>query len=244
MFNNYPTNHPARKWYHRFQLIFYLPILACFWRSSVLNEELLDLRERGSLESGLRMDSDYIKCRCKYAVLMRIVYIYIHVIAPFHHLPGGVWWSWTIFSHIIVMGIVESLSLATLFEMSHNFVQAERNPVASVDATGQPVCWFQSQVETSCSYGGFFSAYFTGGLNFQIEHHLFPRMNSAWFPYISLAVRKVCAKHGVRYVYYPWVWQNFISNAKFIYSAGFECPDSTAPSCTRRSLSEGVTRVS
>jgi len=36
------------------------------------------------------------------------------------------------------------------------------------------------QVETSSTYGGKIAGYLTGGLNFQIEHHLFPRMSSAW----------------------------------------------------------------
>ena len=29
----------------------------------------------------------------------------------------------------------------------------------------------------------------TGGLNYQIEHHCFPRMSSAWYPYIQVCVR-------------------------------------------------------
>jgi fatty acid desaturase (delta-4 desaturase) len=120
----------------------------------------------------------------------------------------------------MVMGAAESLTLALLFALSHNFEQSERDPVATVEKTGEPVCWFQSQVETSCTYGGFISGCFTGGLNFQIEHHLFPRMSSAWYPYIAPTVRRVCAKHGVRYVYYPWVWQNFISTVQYIHAAG------------------------
>ncbi len=38
-----------------------------------------------------------------------------------------------------------------------------------------------TQVETSSTYGGKIAGYLTGGLNFQIEHHLFPRMSSAWY---------------------------------------------------------------
>jgi fatty acid desaturase len=60
----------------------------------------------------------------------------------------------------------------------------------------------------------------TGGLNFQVEHHLFPRMSSAWYPYIAPTVRKVCEKHGVRYAYYPWVWQNLWSTVKYMHKTG------------------------
>lgn len=54
----------------------------------------------------------------------------------------------------------------------------------------------------------------------QVEHHLFPRMSSAWYPFIAPKVREICAKHGVRYVYYPYVWQNMISTIKYMHKAG------------------------
>ncbi len=34
---------------------------------------------------------------------------------------------------------------------------------------GTPVDWYKSQAETSCTYGGAWAGYLTGGLNFQIE---------------------------------------------------------------------------
>ena len=45
-------------------------------------------------------------------------------------------------------------------------------------------------------------------------------MSSAWYPYIAPKVREICAKHGVRYVYYPYVWQNMISTIKYMHKAG------------------------
>lgn len=118
------------------------------------------------------------------------------------------------------MGFVESLTLATLFGLSHNFENVDRDPTKPVRESGEPVCWFKSQVETSSTYGAHISGALTGGLNFQVEHHLFPRMSSAWYPYIAPKVREICAKHNVNYAYYPWVWQNFISMIKYVNQAG------------------------
>ena len=42
-----------------------------------------------------------------------------------------------------------------------------------------------------------------GGLNFQIEHHLFPRVPHTHYPKIAKIVRRNCAKHGVRYSFHP-----------------------------------------
>jgi fatty acid desaturase (delta-4 desaturase) len=48
LFNDYPL-HPARMWYHRFQVFFYVPVLAGYWVSSVFNPEVLDLKQRGAM---------------------------------------------------------------------------------------------------------------------------------------------------------------------------------------------------
>jgi linoleoyl-CoA desaturase len=41
--------------------------------------------------------------------------------------------------------------------------------------------------------------WFLGGLNFQVEHHLFPKVCHLHYPALSRIVAEVAAKHGVRY---------------------------------------------
>ena len=38
-----------------------------------------------------------------------------------------------------------------------------------------------------------------GGLNFQIEHHLFPRVSHVHYPAISVVVERTCLEYGVAY---------------------------------------------
>jgi fatty acid desaturase (delta-4 desaturase) len=216
LFKDYPLGHPARTWLHHFQALFFVPVLSGYWLSSVFNLQVLDLKQRGAQSAGLRMDNDFIVSRRKYAIILRVLYIVTNVLSPFWHHGIG----WLPLAHVMAMGIAGSLTLAIPFTLSHNFEHCDRDPTADVRKTGDPVCWFKSQVETSCTYGGFVSGCLTGGLNFQVEHHLFPRMNSAWYPYIAPAVREVCKKHGVKYVYYPWIWQNLISTMKYTHKVG------------------------
>ena len=216
LFNDYPLEHEARSWSHKFQAFYYLPVLAGYWISSVFNPQVLDLQQRGAASVGIKMDSDFVHSRVKYAVALRILYIYCNIVSPF--LYHGL--TLAAFGHIMLMGVAESLGLAVLFSLSHNFENADRDPTAHFRKTGEKVCWFKSQVETSCTYGGFLAGALTGGLNFQVEHHLFPRMSSAWYPYIAPKVREICKKHNVEYVYYPWIITNFISTVKYMHAAG------------------------
>lgn len=41
--------------------------------------------------------------------------------------------------------------------------------------------------------------WFVGGLNFQIEHHLFPKVSHVHYPAISKIVKQTCAEFGVKY---------------------------------------------
>lgn len=215
LFNSYPDGHPARKWYNAFQGVYFLPMLGFYWLSSVFNPQIVDLRQRGAMEVGFVMENDWIKSRRKYAVALRLFYIYCNIIAPMqhHNLPTAI-------GHSLLMGFVSSWCLAVLFGLSHNFENSDRDPTESYRKTGVKVCWYKAQAETSSTYGGQVSGFLTGGLNFQIEHHLFPRMSSSWYPYIAPTVRRVCEKHGVSYNYYPTVMSNLISTVKYMHGAG------------------------
>lgn len=218
LFNDYPLNHPKRQFRHKFQAFFFLPILSFYWLSMVFNPMTIDLVHTGADFVGVQQKNDFIKSRRKYAISLRLVYMYINIFRPLQ--VGGIDKIPTTLAQIMLMGICESLTLAMLFALSHNFENVDRDPTLDQRKTGKPVCWFKSQVETSSTYGGHVAGALTGGLNHQIEHHLFPRMSSAYYPYIAPKVREICKKHGVRYAYYPWVWQNFISTIKYMHQAG------------------------
>jgi linoleoyl-CoA desaturase len=42
-----------------------------------------------------------------------------------------------------------------------------------------------------------------GGLNYQIEHHLFPRLPHTLYPAIAPIVERNCLRYGVRYTVQP-----------------------------------------
>jgi len=87
----------------------------------------------------------------------------------------------------------------TFSQVSHipDMVRKWRPTVPEFEKRG----WAASQVEHSMNFAmaSKFAFYISFGLNFQIEHHLFPSVSHDHLPKLSAAIRKVCAKHGVRY---------------------------------------------
>uniref|UniRef100_A0A667IMR2 Cytochrome b5 heme-binding domain-containing protein n=1 Tax=Lynx canadensis TaxID=61383 RepID=A0A667IMR2_LYNCA len=64
--------------------------------------------------------------------------------------------------------------------------------------------WLSAQVLATCNVEqSFFNDWFTGHLNFQIEHHLFPTMPCHNYHKVAPLVRSLCAKHGLQYVNKP-----------------------------------------
>ncbi|NXJ84856.1 FADS2 desaturase, partial [Trogon melanurus] len=60
--------------------------------------------------------------------------------------------------------------------------------------------WLSSQLAATCNIEqSFFNDWFTGHLNFQIEHHLFPTMPRHNFWKVKPLVKSLCAKYGVHY---------------------------------------------
>ena len=63
-----------------------------------------------------------------------------------------------------------------------------------------------------------FLTWVLGGLNYQIEHHLFPRVPHTHYPRIAEIVRRNAAKHGVRYTAQPSLWVALRSHHRHLRS--------------------------
>ena len=83
--------------------------------------------------------------------------------------------------------------------------------------------WYKHQVLTSSNHsiGSYFGYFFSGGLNHQIEHHLFPGVNHCHYPYIQPIVERVCEKHNIKYKKFDGYYQAFCSYYKHIVALSF-----------------------
>ena len=64
---------------------------------------------------------------------------------------------------------------------------------------------------STSSTGGYWTGWFNGGINYHIEHHVFPRMNHHHFHKVRPIIREFCAEKNIPYHYFPTVWENFVS---------------------------------
>jgi linoleoyl-CoA desaturase len=90
--------------------------------------------------------------------------------------------------------------VSVVFQLAHCVEEAEF-PLPQKNAGSMENAWAVHQVETTVDFArrSRVESWLLGGLNFQIEHHLFPRVCHVNYPAISNLVEQTCRDFGVSY---------------------------------------------
>lgn len=95
----------------------------------------------------------------------------------------------------VVVNVVSSLMVVIQIVVNHEV------PETMERSSGDGVDWGRHQVLTSHNFGvdSSIALHMSGGLNMQIEHHLFPGVHYTHFPQISKIVREACVEFQLPY---------------------------------------------
>jgi linoleoyl-CoA desaturase len=80
--------------------------------------------------------------------------------------------------------------------------------------------WAIHQLKTTANFatGNRFISWWVGGLNYQIEHHLFPRISHIHYPAISAIIRNACAEFNIPYLEHPHMRLAIASHVRHLRS--------------------------
>jgi linoleoyl-CoA desaturase len=122
-------------------------------------------------------------------------------------------------TYALTAGVV-GLVLGVVFQLAHCVEDADFPLDHTPGHIEKP--WAVHQVETSVDFarGSRAAAWLLGGLNFQIEHHLFARMCHVNYPAIAATVEETCAEFGVRYSHNATVWTALRSHYRWLRRMG------------------------
>ncbi len=101
-------------------------------------------------------------------------------------------------------GLFSGFVLSIDFQLAHT-VEHTDFPAANFETNKMEDEWAVHQLKTTANFAtrNRFLSWWVGGLNFQIEHHLFPRISHVHYPAISKIVKKACQDFGIQYIEYP-----------------------------------------
>jgi linoleoyl-CoA desaturase len=125
--------------------------------------------------------------------------------------------------------VVLGLTLSTVFQLAH-CVQEASFPWPGEGTQKVEREWSAHQVETTVDFarGNALLTWYLGGLNFQIEHHLFPKICHLHYPALSPIVEDICRAHGVRHFAHANLRDAVRSHVRFLKRLGSGAPDGHA----------------
>lgn len=148
--------------------------------------------------------------------IWKVVFVAWSLVIPalFHPI-----WQVLLFHLIAVFTL--GVTLSTVFQLAHCLEEAEFPPPPQ-DARAVHEDWGAHQVETTVDFAQEYKGltWFLGGLNYQVEHHLFPKVCHLHYPALSQIVRSTAEKHGVRYRCHTTLWQALVSHFRHLKKLG------------------------
>ena len=136
----------------------------------------------------------------------------------------------------IVLGVyaiaafTSGVVLSVVFQLAHCVEEAEFPQPVAVPPNAAKIDndWAVHQLETTVDFarGSKVLCWFLGGLNFQVEHHLFSRICHVHYPAVSKVVEETCREFGVRYNAHKSFWSALGSHYRWLVT--MSKPNATA----------------
>lgn len=136
---------------------------------------------------------------------------------------------WVVLIYYGAAAMVVGITLSVVFQLAHTVEEAEF--VLPNDANRIENAWAIHQVESTVDFarGSRLAAWLLGGLNYQIEHHLLPRICHVNFPALAPIVEQTCRDFGVRYSEHPTFMAGVRSHYRWLREMGTADPPVPAP---------------
>jgi len=109
--------------------------------------------------------------------------------------------AWVVLLFWVGATFVQGEVLSVVFQLGH-CVEHAAFPLPRHDTGRMEAPWAVHQLETTVDFArrNRLLSWFIGGLNFQIEHHLFPQICHLHYPALAPLVEKTCSEFGLRYL--------------------------------------------
>ena len=127
--------------------------------------------------------------------------------------------EWTI--GFLIASMVTGFVISIVFQLAHT-VEHTEFPMPEVVTNKIENEWAIHQVQTTANFAtkNKLISWLVGGLNFQIEHHLFPKISHVHYPAISKIIRETCMEFGIVYMEYPKMRHAIASHASYLRRMG------------------------
>lgn len=195
---------------HRYQHIYWALLYGISYMAWVFYEDFLKYFS-GKIASHMKPMSMSVKEHIIFW-FTKISYVTVAVVIPVIF----VGWAKAMLGFLLVT-FVCGLFISIVFQLAH-VVEKAKFPLEKKIAGD----WAVHQLSTTSNFATSNKIMFwlLGGLNFQIEHHLFPMVSHIHYPQISKLVKETCKEFNVTYHEYATMFDAVISHIMYLRKMG------------------------
>ncbi len=201
---------------HRFQFIyawFFYSLMTVMWMTTKDFQQLFRYKKMGLTKTE---SANFGKLLFELVTSKLIFYVYV-IIIPI--LVLDIPW-WATLGFVLMMQLIAGFILAIVFQPAH--VVPETNfPVPEKDLTIENN-WAIHQLETTSNFApkSTILYWLVGGLNYQVEHHLFPNICHVHYKKLSKIVKATAEEFSVPYHSEPTFFSALRSHGKMLKQLG------------------------
>ncbi len=192
--------HTEVKKIHRFQFLYafaFYGIMSLYW---IVAKDFVQFRRyvRNGVNQKSAKENTIAMTRI---VILKVVYFTIMIGLPVFIL--GTSDLVTVLCGFLLMHFIAGVILTVIFQLAHT-VEGTSHPLPNAEGNIENE-WAIHQLNTTVNFSrsNKWLSWYVGGLNFQVEHHLFPRVCHVHYPAIAPIVKETAEEFGVPYLENP-----------------------------------------
>ncbi len=209
--------HAQLRKIHRFQFLyawFFYGLMTMMW---ALTKDFSQLKRYNKMGLLAAKHTTYSKELVKLS-LNKVLYLSVFLILPMF-IMNIAWWK--VLLGFGIMHFTCGLILALIFQPAHVMENTEY-PVPAEGTMNIEDDWAAHQLKTTANFApkSLLLSWFVGGLNFQVEHHLFPNICHVHYKKIAPIIKETAKEFNLPYHSEPTFLSAIISHAKLLYNLG------------------------
>jgi len=209
-----------RHWYHRYQHLyvwFFYMLMTLLWMTTKDYTQVIRYRQHDLLT---KHQVSFRQAIFRITLFKVLYYGYI-IVLPI--LFSGMPWYYVVFG-FLMMHFIAGLFLACIFQPAHVVATSDFAIPQGTNGRTMENSWAVHEVENTTNFAprNKFLTWFIGGLNFQIEHHLFTGICHVHYPQLAPIVKSVTKEFGLPYHEEPTFFKALGDHVRMLKKLGRE----------------------
>ncbi len=212
------SQHTQWNRFHRFQHIYSLFFYGLLTINWVITSDFMQTKRYLAKKLSYGKLPTPIK-QWSVLIITKLIYVSIWILIPILFFEIA-WWK--ILIGFFIMHYVAGIILSVVFQLAHVVEEAD---ILLPDPSGtMKNTWAVHQLFTTVNFStkNKIMNWFTGGLNHQVEHHMFPNISHIHYTKISAIVRKTAKEFNLPYKEYKTTRKALIAHFKHLKQMGMK----------------------